>query len=50
MDITTIDAALSSFDGEDDFKRIKNLFTKVGFIVADENKDLGIAKFIYQFD
>lgn len=50
MDVTTIDAALSSFDGEDDFKRIKNLFTKVGFTVADENKDLGIAKFIYQFD
>lgn len=47
-DVKTIDATLSSFDGEDDYKRIKNLFTKVGFTVDNENKDLGIAKFIYQ--
>ncbi|WP_125608440.1 hypothetical protein [Lapidilactobacillus bayanensis] len=47
-DVVTIDAALSSFDGEDDFDRIKNLFTKAGFTVLSENTALGVAKFLYQ--
>lgn len=50
LDVQTIDASLSSFDGGDDGQRIIDLFEKCGFRANNQDLSKGIATFVYHVE
>lgn len=50
LEVTSINASLSSFDGGDDFQRINYLYQKLGFQVKQQDLTRGLATFEYHLD
>lgn len=48
LNVDTVTASLSSFDGDKDFQRVVDLYKAAGFQVSQADADHGLAKFTFR--